>query len=92
MPPAMLSPSASRSLASRRAASLSGRGVVPAAASRARAAPRPARASPGATRAEFAKLASVLAKKTQGDLDRVFKGTSTRERLGYMDEVSRCGA
>ena len=34
------------------------------------------------------KLASVLAKKTQGDLDRVFKGTSkTRERLGYMDEV-----
>ena len=48
------------------------------------------RASPGATRAEFSvgKLASVLAKKTQGDLDRVFKGTSkTRERLGYMDEV-----
>jgi fused signal recognition particle receptor len=90
MPSAMLSPSASRSLASRRAASLSGRGVVPAAASRARAAPRPARASPGATRAEFSvgKLASVLAKKTQGDLDRVFKGTSkTRERLGYMDEV-----
>jgi len=90
MPSAMLSPSASRSLASRRAASLSGRGVVPAAASRARAAPRPARASPGATRAEFSvgKLASVFAKKTQGDLDRVFKGTSkTRERLGYMDEV-----
>jgi fused signal recognition particle receptor len=90
MPSAMLSPSASRSLASRRAASLSGRGVVPAAASRARAAPRPARASPGATRAEFSvgKLASVLAKKTQGDLDRVFKGTSkTRERLGSMDEV-----
>ena len=34
------------------------------------------------------KLTSVLAKKTQGDLDRVFKGTSrTREKLSYMDEV-----
>ena len=34
------------------------------------------------------KLTSVLAKKTQGDLDRVFKGTSkTRDKLSYMDEV-----
>ena len=41
-------------------------------------------------RAEFSvgKLTSVLAKKTQSDLDRVFKGTSkTRDRLSYMDEV-----
>ena len=40
--------------------------------------------------AEFSigKLTSVLAKKTQGDLDRVFKGTSkTRDKLSYMDEV-----
>ena len=40
--------------------------------------------------AEFSigKLTSVLAKKTKGDLDRVFKGTSkTREKLSYMDEV-----
>ncbi|EEH54589.1 type II secretory pathway family protein, partial [Micromonas pusilla CCMP1545] len=34
------------------------------------------------------KLASVLAKKTQADFDRVFKGTSkTREKLSYMDEM-----
>ena len=40
--------------------------------------------------AEFSigKLTSVLAKKTKGDLERVFKGTSkTREKLSYMDEV-----
>ena len=40
--------------------------------------------------AEFSvgKLTSVLAKKTQSDLDRVFKGTSkTRDKLSYMDEV-----
>ena len=40
--------------------------------------------------AEFSigKLTSVLAKKTKGDLERVFKGTSkTREKLSYLDEV-----
>ena len=40
--------------------------------------------------AEFSigKLTSVLAKKTKGDLERVFNGTSkTREKLSYMDEV-----
>jgi len=34
------------------------------------------------------KLAAVLAKKTQGDLDRVFNGTSKmRDKLSYVDEV-----
>lgn len=36
----------------------------------------------------FAKLASVLKKKTQSDIDRVFKGTSkTREKLGMVNDV-----
>ena len=50
----------------------------------------PGRFSLPGVNAEFSigKLTSVLAKKTKGDLDRVFKGTSkTREKLSYMDEV-----
>ena len=72
-------------------AALEGRGVA-LAGHRARAAPPASRTrgAPVRVAAEFSigKLTSVLAKKTQGDLDRVFKGTSkTRDKLSYMDEV-----
>ena len=72
-------------------AALEGRGVA-LAGHRARAAPPASRTrgAPVRVAAEFniGKLTSVLAKKTQGDLDRVFKGTSkTRDKLSYMDEV-----
>ena len=74
---------------------LGGRRVAPRAARATPAVPAPGRRRDGRSavvlvRAEFSvgKLTSVLAKKTQSDLDRVFKGTSkTRDRLSYMDEV-----
>ena len=46
------------------------------------------RASGGDGGFSFAKLASVLKKKTQNDIDRVFNGTSkTREKLGMVNDV-----
>jgi len=54
-------------------------------ASRAHSGPGPMRV---VSEFNIGKLTSVLAKKTQSDLDRVFKGTSkTRDKLSYMDEV-----
>jgi fused signal recognition particle receptor len=73
---------------------LGGRRVAPRATRATSAVPalgrRDGRSAVVSVRAEFSvsKLTSVLAKKTQSDLDRVFKGTSkTRDRLSYMDEV-----
>ena len=71
-------------------AALEGRGVAPPGTARGRLLLRLAARRPVRVAAEFSigKLTSVLAKKTQGDLDRVFKGTSkTRDKLSYMDEV-----
>jgi fused signal recognition particle receptor len=77
---------ASRSLENRRA--LAARAPTTTTTTRRRRGGRASRLVVRADGFSIGKLASVLAKKTQADFDRVFKGTSkTREKLSYMDEM-----